>query len=97
VKKIVLFSIIGMLTIGASFLTIQAQNQPTGAPDTSVTIKPKPGQPVTTPAETKNKQEVIKEPAITNTTMILGIISTLVIAGLAVVLIRRNKSKKQVK
>lgn len=87
-----------MLVLGASFLVLEAQNYPTGAPDTSVTSRlPKlaPATTTTVPANAnKPKQEVIKEPSITSTTIIIGIITTILIAGLAVVLIRRNKSKK---
>lgn len=87
-----------MLALGVSFLVLEAQNQPTGAPDTSVTSKPLKLAPATTttvPANAnKLKEEVIKEPSITSTTVIIGIITTILIAILAVVLIRRNKSKK---
>jgi hypothetical protein len=96
VKKFVLIAMIGMLATGASFVTVTAQNQPTGAPDTSVTSRPprlstQTTAPVTAP---QPKQEIIKEPKITSTTMVLGIAGTVLIAGIAVVLIRRNKTKK---
>ena len=100
-KKIAVIAIIGMLALGASFLTVQAQNQPTGAPDTSVTSRPPKLAPATTTAvpavANQPRQEAFKEPAVTNNTMIVGIIVAVLIAGLVtVVLIRRNKSKKKV-
>jgi hypothetical protein len=47
-KKFALIAIFGMLTLGASFIVLQAQDQPTGAPDTSiVAAKPATVAPAT--------------------------------------------------
>jgi hypothetical protein len=99
VKKIILITVIGMLALGASFISIKAQNQPTGAPDTSVSARPAKIAPATTTTVPANanrpKQEAVKEPVITETTVIIGIITTaLIIVLVVVVLIRRNRSKK---
>jgi biopolymer transport protein ExbB len=87
-KKLALIAIFGMLTLGASFLVLQAQNQPTTSPDTSVTTKPAtvaPATTTTTPAAAeKSMHQVIKEKFIEGGAGFMGVIALSMIVGLAI-------------
>lgn len=87
-KKLALIAIFGMLTIGASFLVLKAQNQPTASPDTSVAAKPAtvaPAATATAPVEAeKSMHQVIKEKFIEGGAGFMGIIALSMIVGLAI-------------
>lgn len=91
-KKLALIAIFGMLTLGASFLVLKAQDQPTGAPDTSVVAKPvtvAPAIKTTTPVEAeKSRHQVIKEKFIEGGAGFMGIIALSMIVGLALAIER---------
>ena len=92
-KKFALIAIFGMLTIGASFIVLQAQNQPTASPDTSVTKPAATVAPATTtqaaPAEAeKSMHQVIKEKFIEGGAGFMGIIALSMIVGLAMAIER---------
>lgn len=91
-KKFALIAIFGMLTFGASFLVLSAQDQPTGAPDTSIT-KPVTVAPATTPTtapveEDKSMHQVIKEKFIEGGAGFMGVIALAMIVGLALAIER---------
>jgi biopolymer transport protein ExbB len=87
-KKLALIAIFGMLTLGASFLVLKAQNQPTASPDTSVAVKPATIAPstATNPAvePDKSMHQVIKEKFIEGGPGFMGIIALTMIVGLAI-------------
>ncbi|MFA6127573.1 MAG: MotA/TolQ/ExbB proton channel family protein [Bacteroidales bacterium] len=87
-KKFALIAIIGMLTIGASFIVLKAQNQPTTSPDTSV-VKPAatvaPATKTAAPVEAeKSMHQVVKEKFIEGGPGFMGIIALTMIVGLAI-------------
>jgi biopolymer transport protein ExbB len=87
-KKIALIAFMGMLTIGASFLVLKAQDQPTTPADTSVVQKPATMAPATTaqaaPAEEeKSMHQVLKEKFIEGGAGFMGVIALALIVGLA--------------
>jgi len=92
-KKLALIAIFGMFVLGTSFLAVNAQNQPTGAPDTSVRSKPAvvtPSTPVQKPATQVSTQKTSgRETGL----LVAGIIALVVIGGVAVVLTRKKDKK----
>ncbi len=90
-KKLALLAIFGMLTFGASFLVLKAQDQPTTAPDTSVAAKPATVAPATTttPVEAdKTSHQVLKEKFIEGGAGFMGVIALALIVGLALAIER---------
>jgi biopolymer transport protein ExbB len=92
-KKLALIAIFGMLTLGASFMVLKAQDQPTASPDTSVAAKPAEVAPaITTPAtpvvEDKTRHQVLKEKFIEGGAGFMGIIALSLIVGLALAIER---------
>ncbi|TSA38308.1 MAG: MotA/TolQ/ExbB proton channel family protein [Porphyromonadaceae bacterium] len=87
-KKLALIAIFGMLTLGASFLVLKAQNQPTTSPDTSIKPKPAivaPAATKTAPVEAeKSMHQVVKEKFIEGGAGFMGIIALTMIVGLAI-------------
>jgi biopolymer transport protein ExbB len=88
-KKLALIAIFGMLTLGASFLVLKAQDQPTASPDTSVAAKPAatvaPAATTTAPVEAeKSMHQVVKEKFIEGGPGFMGIIALSMIVGLAI-------------
>jgi biopolymer transport protein ExbB len=87
-KKLALIAIFGMLTLGASFLVLKAQNQPTSAADTSVAAKPAtvaPAAAAPAPVEAeKSMHQVVKEKFIEGGPGFMGIIALTMIVGLAI-------------
>ncbi|MFA5815832.1 MAG: MotA/TolQ/ExbB proton channel family protein [Bacteroidales bacterium] len=87
-KKLALIAIFGMLTLGASFLVLKAQNQPTTSPDTSIKAKPvtvAPAATTTAPVEAeKSMHQVVKEKFIEGGAGFMGIIALTMIVGLAI-------------
>ena len=83
-----------MLFLGASSLVLNAQEQPTGAPDTSVRSKPSaaqqavtntPAQKVATPSEKKGGMSV----------GLIGAIAFFVVGGVVIIAIRSKSKKKE--
>ncbi|MDD4644395.1 MAG: hypothetical protein PHY99_00235 [Bacteroidales bacterium] len=96
-RKIAVITLCGMLCVGASFLDVKAQNVPTGPPDTSVTARPTipPDTSVPTPKKSDKPVSKVSDTKSTgNTGLIIGIIAAVAIAGLGIVLIRKNNKKK---
>jgi biopolymer transport protein ExbB len=92
-KKLALIAIFGMLTLGASFLVLKAQDQPTTSPDPSVAAKPAatvaPATTTTAPVEAeKSMHQVIKEKFIEGGAGFMGIIALSMIVGLALAIER---------
>ncbi len=82
-----------MLTFGASFLVLKAQDQPTTSPDTSVAAKPATVAPATTPTTApveaeKSSHQVLKEKFIEGGAGFMGIIALSMIVGLALAIER---------
>jgi len=83
-----------MLTLGASFIVLQAQDQPTTSPDTSVAVKPAAVTPATTtttttvPEADKSRHQVLKEKFIEGGAGFMGIIALCLVVGLALAIER---------
>ncbi len=83
-----------MLFLGASSLVLNAQEQPTGAPDTSVRAKPTAAQQavITTPAQK------VAEPSEKKSCMSVGLIGAIaffVVGGVVIIGIRSRNKKKE--
>jgi biopolymer transport protein ExbB len=92
-KKLALIAIFGMLTLGASFMVLKAQDQPTASPDTSVAAKPAEVAPaITTPqtpvVEDKSRHQVLKEKFIEGGAGFMGIVALCLIVGMALAIER---------
>ncbi len=83
-----------MLLLGASSLVLNAQEQPTGAPDTSVRAKPSAAQQavVTTPAQ---KVETPTEKKGGMSVGLIGAIAFFVVGGIVIVAVRSKNKKKE--
>lgn len=93
-KKFAVILFAGMLAIGASSYVAVAQNQPTGAPDTSVTAKPKTAPVAPSVEKAKPVQQEATKESNSSALWIIVVAGVFVIGGITVVLLRRKQSRK---